>query len=270
VSGSGLDVKEIVVRFGGLTALDGVDLDVPLGQVTGLIGPNGAGKTTLFNACSGLVRPAEGAVHVDGRDITRKRPGERARAGLGRTFQDMRLFDSLTVRENVALGREGSYAGANPFSHLAGNRTNARTVRRATDEAIELCGLEHLANQPVHGLSTGQRRLVDLARCLAGPFKVLLLDEPSSGLDVAETTQLGEVVRRVVEDRGIGVLLVEHDLPLVLDLCSYIYVLDFGKLVFSGTPEQVTASPIVQAAYLGDAALDTMIEDSGTAAAGAR
>ncbi len=265
LGGAGLEVAGLVVRFGGLVAVDHVSVEVPLGQVTGLIGPNGAGKTTFFNATSGLVRPSEGAVRLNGRVVTRMRPGRRARAGLGRTFQDMQLFDSLTVRENVSLGREGAFAGRNPVSHLVSWGTASRTVRRAADAAIDLCGLGELAETPVNDLSTGQRRLVDLARCLAGDHRVLLLDEPSSGLDVAETTQLGVVVRRVVQERGIGVLLVEHDLPLVLDLCADIYVVDFGRLIFHGTPDEVTESPIVRAAYLGDDSLDTMLETAPAA-----
>jgi ABC-type branched-subunit amino acid transport system ATPase component/branched-subunit amino acid ABC-type transport system permease component len=252
ISGSGLQASGVVVRFGGAVALNNVDLEVPLGRVTGLIGPNGAGKTTFFNAVSGLVRPAVGTVYLDGREVTGNRPGARAREGLGRTFQDMRLFESLSVLDNVALGREGAYAGTNPLTHLAARPADKRTVRKAAYEAIELCGLSELALTPVHGLSTGQRRLVDLARCLAGDFRVLLLDEPSSGLDVNETRQLGDIIRRVVEERGVGVLLVEHDLPLVLSLCEDIYVLDFGQLIFHGTPDEVTDSPLVRAAYLGD------------------
>jgi ABC-type branched-subunit amino acid transport system ATPase component len=243
-----------------VVALAGIDIEVPLGRVTGLIGPNGAGKTTFFNACSGLIKLNDGTIRLDGRDLTHKGPGARARAGLGRTFQDMRLFDSLTVRENVALGREGSYAGLNPLSHLGGGGSATRAVRQAADEAIQLCGLEAIADRPVHGLSTGQRRLVDLARCVAGDHKVLLLDEPSSGLDVAETLELGSIVKRIIEERGVAVLLVEHDLPLVLDLSAFIYVLDFGELIFSGTRDEVQASPAVQAAYLGDAAVEEMIE----------
>lgn len=270
VEGSGLEVSNLVVKFGGLAAVDHVDLEVPLGQVTGLIGPNGAGKTTLFNAVSGLVRSTQGSVRLNGCDITRMRPGRRARAGLGRTFQDMRLFDSLTVRENVALGREGAYAGRNPLSHLCGGPNASREVRRAADEAIELCGLGDLTRSPVHGLSTGQRRLVDLARCLAGSHRILLLDEPSSGLDVSETAQLAGVVQRVVEERGVGVLLVEHDLPLVLQLCANIYVVDFGRLIFQGTPDEVTESELVRAAYLGDESLDAMLDDSPAPTAGVR
>jgi len=269
-TGSGLAVIGVTVRFGGLTAVSSVDLAVPLGQVTGLIGPNGAGKTTLFNAASGLVRPSDGRIVLNETDLTRRRPGDRARLGLGRTFQDMRLFEQLTVAENVALGREGSFAGRNPLSHLIGGPTSARAVRDATAEALDLCGLSPLADRPVYGLSTGQRRLVDLARCLAGSYSVLLLDEPSSGLDVAETAQLGEVVKRVVAERGVGVLLVEHDLPLVLDLCSRIAVLDFGRLIFSGTPPEVVASPIVKAAYLGDASLDELLDDADQAVVSAR
>ena len=251
--GRGLELAGIGVRFGGVDALAGASLAVPAGRVTGLIGPNGAGKTTMFNACFGLVRTHSGTVHIGGREVSRKRPGARARAGLGRTFQDLRLFESLTVRDNVALGREGGLAGSNPLTHLVRRRSAARTIDAATAEALELCELTELTDRPVASLSTGQRRLVDLARCLAGTHEVLLLDEPSSGLDAHETERLGQVIRRVVRERGVGVLLVEHDLSLALGVCDSISVLEFGKMIFSGTPDQVMASPLVKAAYLGDA-----------------
>jgi ABC-type branched-subunit amino acid transport system ATPase component/branched-subunit amino acid ABC-type transport system permease component len=249
----GLELVGIGVRFGGVDAVAGASLAVPAGRVTGLIGPNGAGKTTMFNACFGLVRTHSGTVHIGGREVSRKRPGARARAGLGRTFQDLRLFESLSVRDNVALGREGGLAGSNPMTHLVRRRSAARVIDAATEEALELCELAELTDKPVASLSTGQRRLVDLARCLAGTHEVLLLDEPSSGLDAHETERLGQVIRRVVRERGVGVLLVEHDLSLALAVCDSISVLEFGKMIYSGTPDEVMASPLVKAAYLGDA-----------------
>jgi ABC-type branched-subunit amino acid transport system ATPase component/ABC-type branched-subunit amino acid transport system permease subunit len=249
---STLRASAITVRFGGLVAVDDVTLESPTGRVTGVIGPNGAGKTTLFNVCSGLQPPSSGDIYFDGRSINRLSSAARARMGLGRTFQHIELFDSLTVRQNVELGREGAYAGFNPLGHIVGRRRQRALIRNAADEALDLCGLLHLANATAGVLSTGQRRLLELARCLAGPFRVLLLDEPSSGLDHTETEVFGEILRRVVRERGIGVLLVEHDMALVTAICEYIYVLDFGRLVFEGTVSEVVASSIVRSAYLGD------------------
>jgi len=251
-----LRVEGLEVRFGGIHAVQGLDLVARTGKVTGLIGPNGAGKTTTFNACSGLQAPTGGRVLLDGRDVTRRGPAARARLGLGRTFQRMQLFESLSVRENVAIGCEGTIAGANPVRHALGTRAQRRRVRAATDEALALCGLEELAETTVSGLSTGQRRLVELARCLAGPFRVLLLDEPSSGLDPVETEHFATILTSVVQARGVGVLLVEHDMSFVLGACDDVYVLDFGRPIFHGTPAEVERSAVVQAAYLGDPAVE--------------
>src|SRR5437016_3557192 len=159
-----------------------MSLSAPLGKITGLIGPNGAGKTTTFNACSGLLRPTSGSVHLFGDDVTRLSPQRRAQRGLGRTFQRMELFDSLTVRDNVALGREAGLAGSAPWKHLRSSRADAAAVAEAVEDALEMCGIAALASARPADLSTGQRRLVELARCMAGGFKVMLLDEPSSGL----------------------------------------------------------------------------------------
>jgi ABC-type branched-subunit amino acid transport system ATPase component/branched-subunit amino acid ABC-type transport system permease component len=246
-----LSVQGVTVAFGGLVAVDGVSLEAPTGRITGLIGPNGAGKTTLFNACSGLNRPNRGVVLLDGATMSRRSPAHRARRGLGRTFQQMELYDSLTVRENVELGHEASYAGSNIFQHLVSRPGTSRRVAASAEDALRLCDLQELSDRAVGSLSTGQRRLVELARCLAGPYHILLLDEPSSGLDRAETARFGEVLEQVVGERGVGILLVEHDVALVTAVCSYIYVLDFGKLIFEGPAAEALASPIVQAAYLG-------------------
>jgi len=247
----GLEVRDLTVRFGGVTAVKGASFTAPTGRITGLIGPNGAGKTTTFNSCSGLNRPSSGRVSMHGRDITGAPPAARARAGLGRTFQTMELAESLTVFDNVALGREASQAGVNPLTQIFSSPSDRKLRRAAAAEAVELCGIAHLAGVQASNLSTGERRLVELARCLAGPFDVLLLDEPSSGLDRRETEEFAERLRRVVAERGCGILLVEHDMSLVMSVCDYIYVLDFGDLIFEGTPEETSRSAAVQSAYLG-------------------
>jgi ABC-type branched-subunit amino acid transport system ATPase component len=241
-------------------------VQAPAGRITGLIGPNGAGKTTTFDACSGLVTPAAGRIVLDGRLISRWSPARRARAGLGRTFQRADLFESMTVRENVAMGAESGCAGINPLTHLLARPQEIATRDEATNGALALCGLDGLAGRPVSTLSTGQRRLVDLARCLAGDYKILLLDEPSSGLDRTETSRFGEVLERVVRERGVGILLVEHDIPLVLGICKWIYVLDFGQLIFEGTAADVASSAVVQAAYLGQHGMDAIDSASDTSA----
>ena len=246
-----LELSDITVRFGGLTAVDGMSLTATTGQITGLIGPNGAGKTTTFNVATGLQRPTRGDVVLDGRSVRRMSPDERARLGLGRSFQKMELFDSLTVRENVSMGMEGGRAGRNPLSHVFSTSHDRATAATSAIDALDACGITQLADRHVASLSTGQRRLVELARCLAGPFRILLLDEPSSGLDPVETAAFGDVLERVVAQRGIGVLLVEHDMNLVMRLCHRIFVLDFGKPLFEGSPAEVRASSKVQAAYLG-------------------
>ena len=183
--------------------------------------------------------------------MTRLGVPARGRLGLGRTFQRMALCERLTVAENVALGRESGLGGASVLGQLAATRSQRADTRAAAWSAMELCGITELAGTQAGALSTGQRRLVELARCLAGQFDVLILDEPSSGLDHAETEALARILRRTVVERGCGILLVEHDMSLVMNVCEYIYVLDFGKLLFEGDPPGVATSPEVQAAYLG-------------------
>jgi len=250
-----LEVRDLRVVFGGLAAVDGVSLSAPTGRITGLIGPNGAGKTTTFNACTGLVRPGGGRIMLGSKDISRYGPSRRAREGLGRTFQEMQLFESLTVSANVAIGREAALAGINPVSQILSRPREGSLVRDAVEEAIDLCDLGPLRHAIVGDLSTGQRRLVELARCFAGQYDIMLLDEPSSGLDRSETEQVGEILERFVAERGAGILLVEHDMDLVMEVCSYLYVLDFGQLIFQGTPAEARGSEVVRAAYLGTGAV---------------
>jgi ABC-type branched-subunit amino acid transport system ATPase component len=247
-----LRVEGLTVRFGGLVAVRDVSLEAPVGQLTGLIGPNGAGKSTTFNACSGLLRPSNGDVHLLGRRVNGMSPQRRAQLGLGRTFQRMELFDRLSVADNVLVGAEARDAGRKLGRTIWQSRAIRGDFRYRRDLAIELCGLHELAARPAGALSTGQRRLVELARAIAGDFRLLLLDEPSSGLDHTESENFGRILRHVVDTLGTGILLVEHDIALVRNVCDYIYVLDFGALIAQGPAADVLASDIVKAAYLGE------------------
>jgi len=247
-----LVVDALVVRFGGLTAVDGVSLRVDVGQAVGLIGPNGAGKTTTFNACSGLVRPASGSVTLFDVDVSHQSPAARARLGLGRTFQRMELYDRLTVWDNVAMGLEAKLSGGRLLGWLIASARERQRVADATGQALDRCGITHLSERRAGVLTSGQRRLVELARALAGDFRILLLDEPSAGLDPAETAAFGDVLRAVVADDGRGILLVEHDMALVRAVCEFAYVLDFGRLIDQGPIGHVLTSDIVRAAYLGE------------------
>jgi ABC-type branched-subunit amino acid transport system ATPase component/branched-subunit amino acid ABC-type transport system permease component len=251
VPGRGLEINELSVNFGGVKAVVNVSLSAPEGFITGLVGPNGAGKTTTFNACSGLLRPATGQVLLHGQEITNTGRARRARLGLGRSFQRTELFDSLTVQENVAIGREAAMAGSNPLLQLGSKVGQSAVVQAAVEESLSLVGIENLANRQAGLLTTGQRRLVEFARLIAGDFTMVLLDEPSAGLDSEETERFGEMLKVVVERRGIGILLVEHDMGLVRRICTNIYVLDFGQLIFEGAPDEMMQSNVVRAAYLG-------------------
>ncbi|MEO7371561.1 MAG: branched-chain amino acid ABC transporter permease/ATP-binding protein [Ilumatobacteraceae bacterium] len=250
-AGPALELREISMRFGGVLALDGVGLRAAPGAITGLIGPNGAGKTTLLNVASGLLRPSNGRVLLHDDDVSRHGVAWRARHGVGRTFQRVQLWDSMTVQENVRTAREAHFAGARVGSQLMGPVRQRNQIETASSDAIELVGIGHLRQQLVRNLPAGQRRLVELARSLACPFSVLLLDEPSSGLDPSETVAFGRTLRRVVSERGCSIVLVEHDMSLVMSVCDYIYVIDFGRQLFEGTASEVSASEAVRIAYLG-------------------
>lgn len=246
-----LAIRDLRVRFGGLVAVQNTSLTARAGKITGLIGPNGAGKTTTINACSGVVGYEAGQVVLGDRDLTGLGTAHRARLGLGRTFQLIELADALTVWENVVIGREGEMAGGNVARHVISGRGDAKRTREAASRAIVRCGLEAVAGVQVGSLSSSQRRFVEIARCLAGSFSMLLLDEPSSGLDVAATERLGVILRTIVSEDGIGILLVEHDMSLVMSVCDYIYVTDFGTVIYEGEPSAVQKSEVVRAAYLG-------------------
>ncbi len=231
-----LEVDEVVVRFGGVVAVNGASFDVPAGEVVGLMGPNGAGKTTLFNVITGLQDPTSGRVRFDGRDITADAPRKRALAGIGRTFQRLEVFGSLSVGDNIRVAAE---------------MRNLDRPERIRDALLERVGLSAFADSPADAVPTGIARLTELARALACDPRLLLLDEPSSGLNEQETEAFAALVRSLAGDDGRSVLIVEHDVELVLGLCSTIHVLDFGAIIASGTPEQVQSDPRVQDAYLG-------------------
>ena len=253
----GLTASDVTVRFGGLVALDGVMIQAPAARITGLIGPNGAGKTTMFNVCCGFQRADEGRVVLCGEDVTKSSPEHRARKGLGRTFQRMELFWSMTVRENVELAVESLHVRDDPLTQLGiigGGRRVSSTVSDEAQQLLEFAGLDHVAERLASEISTGQGRLVELARALARGPRILLLDEPSSGLDPRESAAFGELLAQLVAERGCGVLMVEHDMSLVLNICDWIHVLDFGKPLMEGTPADVRASADVREAYLGQAA----------------
>ena len=239
-----LQVDDVTVSFGGIKALGGASLTAPDGQITGLIGPNGAGKTTLFDVATGLRRPRSGRVHLDGRDVTRLGPGRRAHRGLARTFQRLEVFGSLSVRDNVLLAAEVAHG--------------LRSLRRAgvhADALLERCRLTSLANRPAAELPTGTARVLEVARALATQPSTLLLDEPGSGLDEAESQALGDLLLEVAAE-GTAVLLVEHDVEMVMRVCTSVTVLDFGTVLAQGTPAEIQADVRVQQAYLGTASPD--------------
>jgi len=242
VGAPALETRNVSVHFGGVAALSSVSLTVAPGSVTGLIGPNGAGKTTLFNVISGLQRPERGDVFMAGRRVTRLGPPHRARLGLARTFQRLELFGTLTAADNVRVGLERRRS-------LVHRRTGPPSGPAGV-ELLERVGAADTADQLVSTLPTGLARLVELARALSIGPRILLLDEPCSGLDDAESALLARLLADLAAE-GRAVLLVEHDMDLVLNVCDTVHVLDFGEIIASGSPEQIRRDPVVQAAYLG-------------------
>ena len=252
-----LSARGVTVKFGGLRALSDVDLDVLPGRIVGLVGPNGAGKSTMLAVLSGLLRPAEGGVTLWGRDVTNVKTQRRARLGLARTFQQPELFLGLTVRDHLVLAHRMRFARQRLWRDIIDIRSlfGASTRENAqVDALLELLNLTGVAGAPVAALPLGISRLVEVGRALATDPDVVLLDEPLSGLDMRASENLQTVFRRVVErsDRGVSLLLVEHDVAAVLALSDWIVVLDFGQRIAAASPEDIRKDPAVRAAYLGD------------------
>ena len=250
-----LHVRGLTVRYGGVVAVDGLSLDVEPGQVVGLIGPNGAGKTSAIDAVTGFTRAASGGVRLGDRDVTRLPVHRRAAAGLSRSFQSLELFEDMTVLDNLyaACDRPGRWTFLTDLV-----RPGSRPLPAHVLVAVREFGLQDSLDRPVGDLSYGERRLLAIARALAASPSVLLLDEPAAGLSDDETRELARLVRRLAEDWGMGVLLVEHDVDMVMSVCDQVVVLDFGRLICAGTPEEVRRDPAVRAAYLGDLEPETL------------
>jgi branched-chain amino acid transport system ATP-binding protein len=247
-----LKVRELTKKFAGIVALDNVSIEIGEAERVGLIGPNGAGKTTFFNCMLGMLPTDGGTVELAGRDISRLPVHERARLGIGRTFQRIELFPDATVRDHLFIAERIRRGDGRLWRDLLGlGRPRADEVARC-DEVLELLRLDHLAEEPIERLSLGQCRLVEVGRALMTEPKVLLLDEPSSGLDRAESASLAKTLQEVQAQQGFSILLVEHDVELVSSFTTRSYVLDFGRVIVEGPTAEVLASDEVRAAYLGN------------------
>jgi branched-chain amino acid transport system ATP-binding protein len=243
-------LEAVTKKFGGVAALNGVSIDAPQGSITGVIGPNGAGKTTLFNVITGACRPTSGEVRLRGRSLNGLAPHEIARLGVARTFQNIRLFRSMTVWEHLMVGQRGD--GGLIGALLPAGIAQAMAVRRA-ERALELFGLQAHRHRLAATLPYGLQRKVEMARALTSEPELLLLDEPVAGMNHDEAGVLRELIQRLREG-GLTVLLIEHDMPFVMNLCDRLFVLDFGSLIACGAPHEVRRDPLVLEAYLGSEA----------------
>jgi branched-chain amino acid transport system ATP-binding protein len=250
--GGVLRVTGLTKRFSGISALSDIDLHIAPGERIGLIGPNGAGKTTLFNCLLGVLRSDRGRVVFDGHDITSLPVHARARRGIGRTFQRMELFPDTTVIEHLLIADRIHRGRGSLWKDLLGLGGPTRQERARADTVLDLLGLGDLADEPIERLSLGKGRLVEVARALMGEPELLLLDEPSSGLDRTETASLAATLYDVQHRRQFSVLLVEHDVELVANFTQRAYLLDFGRLIHAGPTDQVLASEQMRRSYLGD------------------
>ena len=249
-----LEVTSLGISFGGLRAVDELSMKIEKGGLVGLIGPNGAGKTTVFNMLTGVYRPTDGGIRLDGQNLIGKKPHDICKLGVARTFQNIRLFSKLTVLDNVKTGlhNQVTYTLAESLLHIGSYRKKERAMDERAMELLRVFGLEGVADYQAANLPYGKQRKLEIARALATDPKLLLLDEPAAGMNPNETGELMETIELVRKKFGVTVLLIEHDMKLVSGICEYLYVLNFGRLLAEGTPSEVLQNPEVVTAYLGE------------------
>jgi ABC-type branched-subunit amino acid transport system ATPase component len=252
-----LKIEKLSKKFGGVTAVDSLNIDVQPGGVHGLIGPNGSGKSTILNLISGIYRPTAGSISMSGTDVTRLMPHQRAGVGIGRTFQNIRLFPTLTVLQNVMMGRVSQQRGS-LLGILFGSafvRREVEELKERATEAVRFMGIERWIDDLPGNLPYGHQRLVEIARVLASDARLLLLDEPAAGLNSSEKKELGQMLTHISDHFSSTILLVEHDMRLLMSISHTVSVLNFGRLVVTGTTAEVQSNPLVIKAYLGDGIL---------------
>ncbi|CYU61092.1 ABC transporter ATP-binding protein [Streptococcus suis] len=248
-----LEVKDLTKNFGGLTAVGDVTMELHEGELVGLIGPNGAGKTTLFNLLTGVYEPSEGTISLAGTILNGKAPSKIASLGLGRTFQNIRLFKNMTVLENVliGLGNHGKSEVFASFFRLPAFYKNEEALKTKALELLKIFDLDGDADTLAKNLPYGQQRRLEIVRALATEPKILFLDEPAAGMNPQETAELTQLIRKIKEEFGITIILIEHDMSLVMEVTERIYVLEYGRLIAHGTPEEIRNNKRVIEAYLG-------------------
>ena len=249
-----LEVTSLGISFGGLRAVDELSMKIEKGGLVGLIGPNGAGKTTAFNMLTGVYRPTDGGIRLDGQNLIGKKPHEICKMGVARTFQNIRLFSELSVLDNVKTGLHNQiiYSFAESMFHLGSYRKKEKQMDEKAMELLSVFGLEGVADYRAANLPYGKQRKLEIARALATEPKLLLLDEPAAGMNPNENEELMETIEVVRKRFGVTILLIEHDMKLVSGICEYLYVLNFGRLLAEGTPKEVLSNPEVVKAYLGE------------------